>query len=113
MYDSEGVGRRQIETASEAEHRCAFGLARRFRCPGATSAPGNCQQWWSACYSRADICWGVGMSEMCHTRKWPFLPSIPQDALAGIAAGDIGEFALEGGSGRPAVKPFLFHGGSD
>jgi hypothetical protein len=39
MYDSEGVGLRRIETASEAEHRCAFGLARRYGCPGSTSAP--------------------------------------------------------------------------
>jgi hypothetical protein len=44
--------------------------------------------------------------------KWR-LPLISHHALASVAAGDIGEFALEGGSSRPAVKPFLFHGGSD
>src|SRR5882762_1072954 len=36
---------------------------------------------------------------------WPS-PCIAHDALAGVAAGDLGELALEGGSGRPAVQPF-------
>jgi hypothetical protein len=34
-----------------ADQRCAFGLARRCGCTGSTSAPGDCHQRWSACYS--------------------------------------------------------------
>ena len=33
------------------------------------------------------------------------LPRIPHHALAGIACGDVGELALEGGCGRPAGDP--------
>ena len=35
------------------------------------------------------------------------LKGIPHHALAGIAGGDAGELALKGGSGGPAVQPFL------
>src|SRR5450631_1939642 len=39
------------------------------------------------------------------------LPRIPHHALAGVARGDAGELALEGGGGGPAVQPFLLDGG--
>jgi hypothetical protein len=39
-------------------------------------------------------------------------PRIPRDALAGVAAGDVGEFALESGGKRETVQPFQFSGGS-
>ena len=38
------------------------------------------------------------------------LPRIPHHALAGVARGDAGELALEGGGGGPAVQPFHFGG---
>ena len=37
------------------------------------------------------------------------LPRVPHHALAGVRTRDVGELALEGGRGRPAVEPFLFH----
>jgi hypothetical protein len=40
-------------------------------------------------------------------------PSITRHALAGVAAGDVGELTLEGGGGGPAVQPFLLGGGGD
>jgi hypothetical protein len=39
-----------------------------------------------------------------------FSPSIPHHALVGVAAGDIGELAFDGGGG-PAVQPFHLDGG--
>ena len=41
------------------------------------------------------------------------LPRIPHHALAGVAGGDAGELALEGGGGGPAVQPFHFGGRRD
>ena len=37
-------------------------------------------------------------------------PVVANHALAGIAAGDVGEFAFEGGGGGPAVAPFQLGG---
>ena len=39
------------------------------------------------------------------------LPRIPHHAIAGRACGDVGELALEGGGGGPAVDPFHLGGG--
>src|SRR5713226_9642092 len=39
-------------------------------------------------------------------------PRVARDALAGVAAGDVGELALESGSEREAVEPFHLGGGS-
>ncbi len=40
-------------------------------------------------------------------------PGISHHAFAGVAGGDAGELALEGGSSGPAVQPFHFGGSSD
>src|SRR3954453_22538925 len=44
---------------------------------------------------------GTSLSAACS-------PGIAHHALAGIAAGHVGELALEGGRRRPAVQPFHF-----
>ena len=38
-------------------------------------------------------------------------PRIPHHTLTGVARGDVGELALEGGGSGPAVQPFLLGGG--
>src|SRR5260370_29670787 len=53
------------------------------------------------------------MSEKCQQRKSLRLPRISHHALAGVGARYIGELALEGGSGGPAVQPFLLGGGGN
>src|SRR5260370_41693019 len=50
-------------------------------------------------------------SASCQQRKSPTSPRISHHALAGVAAGDIGELALEGGGRGPAVQPSLLGGG--
>jgi hypothetical protein len=56
--------------------------------------------------------WAAAPKPECATNG-SRLPLIANDALAGIAARDVGELALERRGGGPAVQPFVFHRGGN
>src|SRR3984893_16014402 len=56
---------------------------------------------------------GLTIGEPIYRRKSK-LPGVARHALAGVAAGDVGELALEGGGERKAADEFHFRrGGSE
>ena len=82
-------------------------LDRSRRSPAAATS----SVWQRRCLPLGSQCRSNGQGS--RHRKYASLPGISHHALAGVAGGDAGELALEGGRGGPAVQPFHFRGGGD
>src|SRR4051794_18443527 len=66
-----------------------------------------------SCYSLFPSCPTAccGREERKQATESGALPAVANHALAGVGPGDVGELALEGGGGGPAVQPFHLGGG--